>query len=107
MHDIYSMRSWHEIALVQPEPRAAFERLLWTGWTDVIGDLHPDEPAFTFWDYKRDAWLRDAGLRIDHLLVSRTLVERVVDAGVDREVRSRMRASDHAPAWIGITAPNR
>ena len=101
--DIYSMRSWRENALVQPEPRAAFAKLLSQGWTDVVCDLHPDEPAYTFWDYKRDAWTRDAGLRIDHLLVGRALVHRVADAGVDREVRGREHASDHAPAWVELS----
>ena len=98
--DIYSMRSWGENALVQPEPRAAFARLLAQGWTDAIGEQHPDEPAYTFWAYLRDSWRRDAGLRIDHLLVSRTLVHRLIDAGVDRAVRGEADASDHAPAWV-------
>ena len=100
--DIYAMRSWRANALTQPEPRAAFARLLAQGWTDSLGDLNPDEPVFTFWDYMRDAWARDAGLRIDHLLVSRSLVHRLVAAGVDREVRGRPGASDHAPAWLEL-----
>ncbi len=100
--DIYAMRSYRENALTQPEPRAAFRRLLAQGWTDVVGDLHPDAPAFTFWDYMRDAWGRDAGLRIDHLLVSSSLIDRLADAGIDRDVRGRPGASDHAPAWISL-----
>ena len=100
--DIYSVRSHRENALLQPEPRAAFARLLSQGWTDAVGDLHPGEAVWTFWDYKRDAWVRDAGLRIDHLLVSPALLPRLVDGGVDREVRGRTGASDHAPAWIEL-----
>lgn len=100
--DIYDMRSWRRNALVQPEPRRAFARLLAQGWTDALGDMHPDEPAYTFWAYLRNAWPRDAGLRIDHLLVGRTLVEDLVDAGVDRAERGRPNASDHAPAWIEL-----
>ena len=100
--DIYSVRSHRENALLQPEPRAAFARLLAQGWTDAVGDLHPGQAVYTFWDYKRDAWARDAGLRIDHLLVSPALLERLVDAGVDRSVRGRTGASDHAPAWIEL-----
>ena len=104
--DIYDMRSWRRNALVQPEPRAAFARLLQAGWTDALGDLHPDEQPFTFWAYLRDSWPRDAGLRIDHLLVSRALVDRLRDAGVDRHVRGLAGASDHAPAWLQL-APAR
>ena len=100
--DIYALRSWTKNALVQPEPRAAFARLLAQGWTDALGDLHPDARSYTFWAYLRDAWPRDAGLRIDHLLVSRSLVGRLMDGGVDREARAREGASDHAPAWIEL-----
>lgn len=100
--DIYSTRSHRENALLQPEPRAAFARLLAQGWTDALGDLHPGEAVWTFWDYKRDAWARDAGLRIDHLLVSPALLPRLVDGGVDRDVRGRPDASDHAPTWIEL-----
>ena len=100
--DIYSIRSHRENALLQPEPRAAFARLLAQGWTDAVGDMHPGEAVWTFWDYKRDAWARDAGLRIDHLLVSPALLPRLVDGGVDREVRGRLGASDHAPVWIKL-----
>ncbi len=105
--DIYAMRSWQKNALVQPEPRAAFARLLASGWTDALRGLHPDEPMFTFWDYMRDAWTRDAGMRIDHLLVNRSLVEQLVNAGVDRRVRGLENASDHAPAWIELTRQTR
>ena len=100
--DIYSTRSHRENALLQPEPRAAFARLLAQGWTDAVGDMHPGEPIYTYWDYKRDAWARDAGLRIDHLLVSPALLPRLIDGGVDRSVRGRAGASDHAPVWIEL-----
>ncbi len=100
--DIYALRSWLNNALVQPEPRAAFSRLLALGWTDVIRDRNPSTPCYTFWDYKRDAWNRDAGMRLDHLLISENLTGRVVEAGVERDVRGRENASDHAPAWIEL-----
>lgn len=100
--DIYSVRSWKEDALLQPEPRAAWRRLLDQGWTDAIRALHPDEPVYTFWDYWRNAWGRNAGLRIDHLLLSPRAAERLKAAGVDREVRGRAGASDHAPAWVEL-----
>jgi exodeoxyribonuclease-3 len=98
--DIYSMRSWKQNALVQPEPRAAYARLLSQGWTDAIRSKHPKEPMYTFWDYLRGAWSRDAGMRLDHLLVSRKLADRLADANVDRCIRGAENASDHAPAWI-------
>ena len=98
--DIYPTRSWAKDALLQPESRAAFQRLLDQGWTDAIRALHPSQPMYTFWDYKWDRWRRNAGLRLDHLLLSAPLVGRLVEAGVDRDVRGEEGASDHAPAWI-------
>ncbi|MFL4998797.1 MAG: exodeoxyribonuclease III [Xanthobacteraceae bacterium] len=98
--DIYATKSWAKDALVQPESRAAFRKILGQGWLDAIRVLHPDEPMYTFWDYMRNRWQRDAGLRLDHLLLSAELTSRLVDAGVDRAVRGRDNASDHAPAWI-------
>jgi exodeoxyribonuclease III len=98
--DIYSTKSWANDALLQPESRAAFRRLLSQGWTDALRTLHPTEPMYTFWHYLRDRWRRDAGLRIDHLLLSPPLADRLVAAGVDRAVRGETGASDHAPAWI-------
>ena len=98
--DIYPTRSYDDNALVQPASRAAFRRLLDQGWTDAIRTLHPDEPMYSFWDYKRHRWERDAGLRLDHLLLSPASAARLKDAGVDREVRGEAGASDHAPAWI-------
>jgi exodeoxyribonuclease III len=98
--DIYPTRSWDDDALVQPESRAAFARIVKQGWTDAIRKIHPDEPMYTFWDYMRNRWPRDAGLRLDHVLLSPDLAKRLSDAGVDRWVRGRQGASDHAPAWI-------
>jgi exodeoxyribonuclease III len=98
--DIYPTTSWAKDALLQPESRAAFRRLLNQGWTDAIRTIHPSEPMFTFWDYKRNRWARNAGLRLDHLLLSKDMAGRLLDAGVDRHVRGRDGASDHAPAWI-------
>jgi exodeoxyribonuclease III len=98
--DIYPSKSYAKNALVQPEPRALFRRLLEQGWVDAIRTMHPDLPMYTFWDYKRNRWERDAGLRIDHLLLNPKAAKRLVEAGVDREVRGLEGASDHAPAWI-------
>ena len=101
--DIYPTKSYAKNALVQPEPRALFRRLLDQGWIDAIRTMHPDAPMYTFWDYKRNRWERDAGLRIDHLLLNPKAAKRLVDAGVDREVRGLEGASDHAPAWIVLS----
>jgi DNA polymerase-1 len=97
--DIYPTKSYAKNALVQPEPRALF-RILDQGWIDAIRTMHFDAPMYTFWDYKRNRWQRDAGLRIDHLLLNPKAAKRLVGAGVDREVRGLEGASDHAPAWI-------
>ncbi|HZV84834.1 MAG TPA: exodeoxyribonuclease III [Brevundimonas sp.] len=99
--DIYNSRSWKKDALLQPESRAAYARLLDQGWTDALRERFPhDPPPWTFWQYFRQAWERDAGLRIDHLLLSPSIAARLRDAGVDREVRGREKSSDHAPTWI-------
>jgi exodeoxyribonuclease-3 len=98
--DIYPTRSWDKDALIQPKSRAAFKALVAQGWCDAIRDKHPSKPMFTFWDYKRNRWPRDAGLRLDHLLLSPALTPRLIKAGVDRELRGEQGASDHAPAWI-------
>jgi exodeoxyribonuclease-3 len=100
--DIYRSKSYAKNALVQPEPRALFGRLLDQGWVDAIRKVHPDTPMYTFWDYKRNRWERDAGLRLDHLLLNPKAAKRLADAGVDREVRGLEGASDHAPAWIEL-----
>ena len=98
--DIYNPRSWRKDALLQPESRAAWQRLLAQGWTDAVRHLHPDAPVYTFWDYFRQHWERNAGLRIDHLLLNKALAPALVSAGVDTWVRDLPKASDHAPTWI-------
>ncbi len=100
--DIYNSRSWKRNALLQPASRAAYARMLEDGWTDALRERFPDEAVYTFWEYFRDSWGRNAGLRIDHLLLNPQAAERLVDAGVDAEVRGREKASDHAPAWIEL-----
>jgi exodeoxyribonuclease III len=100
--DIYPTKSWDKDALIQPKSRAAFKSLVEQGWRDSIRELHPSEPMYTFWDYMRNRFPRDAGLRLDHLLVSPVLAPRLTKAGVDRWVRGEEGASDHAPAWIEL-----
>ncbi len=100
--DIYPTRSYDNDALVQPQSRAAFRQLIDLGWTDAIRARHPTDTIYTFWDYMRKRWERDAGLRIDHLLLNAELSARLVEAGVDKAVRGRAGASDHAPAWIEV-----
>ena len=98
--DIYDTRSWLRDALLQPESRAAWTALMKQGWIDAIRTRHPDERVYTFWDYLRNRWPRNAGLRIDHLLLSPDLAGHLVDANVDREQRGKEKASDHAPTWV-------
>lgn len=100
--DVYRPERWRDDALFAPEVRAAFDRLLGQGWTDAVRTLHPDATIYTFWDYFRNAYARDAGLRIDHLLLSPALRPRLRAAGVDRDVRGWAKASDHAPTWIDL-----
>ena len=100
--DIYNPKSWRRDALLQPESRACWQRLLDQGWTDALRTLHPTERIYTFWDYFRQHWQRDAGLRIDHLLLSPALAPRLKAAGVDRWVRGLGGASVHAPTWIEV-----
>ena len=100
--DIYSARSWKDDALLQPESRAGWQRLLEQGWTDAIGTLHAGQPVYTFWDYFRRRWERDAGLRIDHLLLNAPAKKHLKAAGVDKAVRGREKPSDHAPAWVQL-----
>lgn len=101
--DTFSVRAMQDDALMQPESRAALRTLLFQGWTDAIRSRHP-EPArlYTFWDYQAGAWARDAGFRIDHLLLSPQAADRLVDANVDKAVRGREKASDHAPTWVEL-----
>jgi exodeoxyribonuclease-3 len=106
--DVYKPERWLNDALFRPETRKAFARLTAQGWTDAIRTLHPNERIYTFWDYFRNAWPRDAGLRIDHLLLSPPVAGKLVDAGVDRHVRGWEKASDHAPTWVVLnTGKNR
>jgi len=105
--DIYPTRSYDKDALVQPQSRAAFARLVRQGWTDAIRALHPDDRIYTFWDYMRNRWPRDAGLRLDHILLSPDLANRLTASGVDRAVRGKPNASDHAPVWAELSAPKR
>ncbi|HEV7306580.1 exodeoxyribonuclease III [Ensifer sp.] len=100
--DIYPTRSYDDNALVQPESRAAFRKLLGHGWLDALRAIHPQQQLFTFWDYRRNRWQRDAGLRLDHILLSRVLADELTDAGIDRDVRGMEGASDHAPVWITL-----
>ena len=105
--DVYKPERWRDDALFRPEVRLAFERLTEQGWTDALRKLHPDERIYTFWDYFRNAWGRDAGLRLDHLLLSPSIADRLQSAGVDRRVRGWDKASDHAPVWIELDAGTR
>jgi exodeoxyribonuclease-3 len=100
--DVYKPERWLDDALFAPEVRAAYARLLDQGWIDALRILHPDETVYTFWDYFRNAYARNAGLRIDHLLLSPALAGRLVKAEVDREVRGWEKTSDHAPVWVEL-----
>ncbi|WP_376703794.1 exodeoxyribonuclease III [Mesorhizobium sp. ISC25] len=100
--DIYPTRSYDDNALVQPESRASFQRLLDQSWLDALRKKHPTETLYTFWDYRRNRWPRDAGLRLDHVLLSKKLSRRLVAAGIDRDVRGETGASDHAPVWVEL-----
>jgi exodeoxyribonuclease-3 len=103
--DVYAPERWVDDALFRLEVRDAYRRLLEQGWTDALRALHPGQRIYTFWKYFRNAFARDAGLRIDHLLLSPALAQHLTAAGVDREVRGREHASDHAPAWIELAEP--
>ncbi len=100
--DIYATRSFQNNALLQPAPRAAYQALLDAGWTDALHRQSPDAALYTFWSYLRNRWPRNAGLRIDHLLLSPKLARRMRSAGVDKAVRGLEGASDHAPAWVEL-----
>jgi exodeoxyribonuclease-3 len=100
--DIYNIKSWKNDALLQSESRAAFQRLMKQGWTDAVRALHPDRPMYSFWDYMRNRWIRDAGLRLDFILLSADLAQSLTAAGVDRQVRGKVNASDHAPVWATL-----
>jgi exodeoxyribonuclease III len=100
--DVYKPESWTEDALFRPETRQAFATLMAQGWTDAVRKLYPEEKIYTFWDYFRNAYGRNAGLRIDHFLLSPAISHRLTAAGVDRQVRGWEKTSDHAPVWIEL-----
>ncbi len=102
--DVYKPERWVDDALFRIEVREAFAHLLDHGWVDSLRTAHPGETIYTYWDYFREAYSRDAGLRIEHLLLSPALAPRLVDAGVDRGVRGWEKASDHAPTWVELAA---
>jgi exodeoxyribonuclease-3 len=101
-NDTFSVRAMQDDALMQPESRAAFRTLVAQGWTDALRTRHPGGGVWTFWDYQAGAWQRDAGFRIDHLLLSPVAADRLIDAGVDKDYRAREKASDHAPTWVTL-----
>ncbi|HEX5354438.1 MAG TPA: exodeoxyribonuclease III [Rhodanobacteraceae bacterium] len=100
--DVYAPERWVDDALFRPEVRAAYRNLLAQGWTDTLRTLHPDARIYTFWKYLRNAFARDAGLRIDHILLTPAAARHLQTAGVDREVRGWERTSDHAPTWVSL-----
>jgi exodeoxyribonuclease III len=100
--DVYKPERWVDDALFRVEVREAFAHLLKHGWIDALRAMHPNETLYTYWDYFRDAYGRNAGLRIDHLLLSPAMAPRLTDAGVDRDTRGWEKSSDHAPAWIRL-----
>lgn len=100
--DTFSVRAMANDALLQPESQAAFRRLRHQGWTDAIRARHPVGPVYTFWDYQAGSWARDAGFRIDHLMLSPAAADRLADAGVDKATRGKEKASDHAPTWVTL-----
>ncbi|MEP3052082.1 MAG: exodeoxyribonuclease III [Erythrobacter sp.] len=100
--DVWATKAMADDALMQPESRAAYSRLLADGWTDAMRTLNPQGGVWTYWDYQAGAWQRDHGFRIDHILLSPELADRLVAVGVDREHRGREKASDHAPVWAEL-----
>ncbi|MEN3974043.1 exodeoxyribonuclease III [Emcibacter sp. SYSU 3D8] len=102
-NDVYKPERWLGDALFAPEAKDGFSRLLAQGWTDAIRSMHPDQSIYTFWDYWRNAYARNAGIRIDHLLLSPAVAGRMTAAGVDKEIRGREKPSDHAPAWVELS----
>ena len=100
--DVYKPERWAKDALFSPQARESFQELVAQGWTDAIRRLHPDERIYTFWHYWRNSFERDAGIRIDHLLLNKPAAKRLKSAGVARDVRGREGASDHAPTWVEL-----
>jgi exodeoxyribonuclease III len=102
--DIYNIWPWREDAVVQPQTRAAYERLLAQGWVDATRRLHPQERIYTFWA-NLFAFHRNAGFRMDFLLLSPKLAPLLTQAEVDVDTRGRGKPSDHAPVWISLDLP--
>ena len=102
--DIANPKSMADDALMQPESRAAFRKITAQGWTDALHACHPNKPLWTYWDYQAGGWQRDAGFRIDHLLLSPEAADRLISAGVDKDHRGREKASDHAATWVELVA---
>jgi exodeoxyribonuclease-3 len=102
--DVYATHSYGDNALVQPESRKLFEQLVRQGWTDAVRAAFPDDTVFTFWDYRRSRFERNAGLRLDHIMLSPDLAARLAEVGIDRDVRGEPNASDHAPVWVELNA---
>lgn len=101
--DVFSMSAMAKDALVQPESRAAYRRLIFQGWTDALRQIHPDDDMlYTFWDYQAGCWPRNAGLRIDHFLLSPQAADCLLDAQVDRAARAKEKSSDHTPVWVRL-----
>jgi len=100
--DVYKPERWIKDALFVPEVRKAFADLIGQGWVDGLREIYPDERIYTFWDYFRRSFERDAGLRIDHFLLNPVARKRLSTAGVDRATRQLAKTSDHAPAWIEL-----
>jgi exodeoxyribonuclease-3 len=100
--DVHNPAGWEADALFRPETREAYRRLLGQGWTDALRLLNPGKQIFTFWDYTSGSWRRNAGLRIDHLLLNPSAAQRLSAAGIDRDVRGWEKTSDHAPTWVEL-----
>jgi exodeoxyribonuclease III len=101
--DVFSLAAMQDDALVQPESRARFRRLMAMGWLDALRAAHPDGPVYSYWDYRAGAWAKDQGLRIDHILLSPVAADRLENAGVDRRPRGMEQPSDHTPVWISLS----
>ena len=100
--DVFRPAAMADDALMHPDSRAAYRRMMADGWTDGLRSVHPAGGIWTYWDYQAGAWQRDAGFRIDHLLLSPALADRLGDAGVDKDHRAREKASDHAATWVRL-----
>jgi exodeoxyribonuclease-3 len=102
--DVWSVKAMADDALMQPESRAAYSRLLADGWVDAVRTHNPRGGVWTYWDYQAGAWQRDHGFRIDHILLSPECADRLEAVGVDKTYRGREKASDHTPVWVRLSA---